>query len=578
MKKIFMGFLMVFFLAGCGSGGGGSGNTAPTVSSTAPANEAGGVAVNTKITATFSEEIDPLTITATTFLVTGPDATPVSGTVTGVGATATFMPAGDLAYNTTYTATITNGAEDRAGKSLNNGYQWSFRTGDAPDAIAPTVTSTGVPNGATDLPVNRASTAIFNEAMNPLTISAATFTVMGPGTAPVAGTVDYVGVTATFTPENNFMANTLYTSTITIGAEDLAGNPLGNEYVWSWTTGDAPDTASPRVSSTVPANAAAVAAINTKIGASFSEAMAPLTITATTFLVSGPDATKVSGTVTYVGLTATFTPAGNLEYDTTYTATITAGAEDLAGNAMASNYSWSFTTGNAPDTTPPTMSSTGPPDGAADVPINRASTAIFSEEMDPLTIATATFKVTGPDATPVSGTVTCVGVTAIFTPSGNFAYNTTYTSTITTRAKDLAGNPMESPYVWSWTTGDTPDDIPPKVRSTDPVDGDTNAAINKKIVATFSEAMDPTTISTATFLMTGPGTAPVSGTMTYVGVTATFTPLSNLEYNTTYTAMIYNGAKDMACNPLASDFALATDFVWSFTTGLAPDDTPGEVQ
>ncbi|MDO9263166.1 MAG: Ig-like domain-containing protein, partial [Desulfosalsimonadaceae bacterium] len=231
MKKIFTGFLMVFFLVGCGSGGGGSGNTAPTVSSTVPANEAGGVAVNTKITATFSEEIDPLTITTTTFLVTGPDATPVSGTVTGSGVTATFTPAGDLAYNTTYKATITAEAEDRAGNSLKNSYQWSFRTGDAPDTIAPTVTSTGAPNGATGLPVNRASTAIFNEAMNPLTISTATFTVMGPGTTPVAGTVNYVGVTATFTPINDFMANTLYTSTIAVGAEDLAGNAMTSNYL-----------------------------------------------------------------------------------------------------------------------------------------------------------------------------------------------------------------------------------------------------------------------------------------------------------------------------------------------------------
>ena len=572
MKQIFMGFLMVFFLTGCGSGGGGSGNTAPTVSSTVPANEAGGEAVNMKITATFSEEIDPLTITGATFLVTGPDAMPVSGTVTGVGATATFTPSGDLAYNTTYTATITSGVEDRAGNSLKNDYQWSFRTGDAPDAIAPTVTSTGAPNGATGLPINRASTAIFSEAMNPLTISTATFTVMGPGTAPVAGAVNYVGVTATFTPINDFMANTLYTSTITVGAEDLAGNPLGNDYVWSWTSGDAPDTASPRVSSTVPANLVTGVSINKKIASTFSEAMAPVTITTTTFTVTGPDAALVSGTVTYAGLTATFTPADNLAYGTTYTATITNGTEDLAGNSMTNNYLWSFTTGNAPDTTPPSVSFTGDPDGAADVPINRASTAVFSEEMDPLTITTATFKVTCPDATQVSGAVTYVGLTAIFTPSGNFAYDTLYTSTITTRAKDLAGNPMESPYVWSWTTGDAPDDIPPRVRSTDPVDDDTSAAINNNIVATFSEAMDPTTISTATFLVTGPGAVPVSGTVAYVGVTATFTPLSNLEYNTTYTAMIYNGAKDMACNPLASDFALATDYVWSFTTGFAPNE------
>ena len=47
--------------------------------------------------------------------------------------------------------------------------------------------------------------------------------------------------------------------------------------------------------------------------------------------------------VTYTGLTATFTPGVNLAYGTVYTATITTGVKDLAGNALATNYSWNFT-------------------------------------------------------------------------------------------------------------------------------------------------------------------------------------------------------------------------------------------
>jgi hypothetical protein len=54
----------------------------------------------------------------------------------------------------------------------------------------------------------------------------------------------------------------------------------------------------------------------------------------------------VTGTVSYDAnsTTATFTPTSDLNYDTTYTATITTGAEDLAGNGLQANYSWSFTT------------------------------------------------------------------------------------------------------------------------------------------------------------------------------------------------------------------------------------------
>jgi len=83
-------------------------------------------------------------------------------------------------------------------------------------------------------------------------------------------------------------------------------------------------------------------AVNTAITATFSEAMDSSTITTDTFLVTGSG--NIAGTVTYSGTTATFTPASDLNYDTTYIATITTGARDSAGNALQTVYTWSFTT------------------------------------------------------------------------------------------------------------------------------------------------------------------------------------------------------------------------------------------
>jgi len=82
------------------------------------------------------------------------------------------------------------------------------------------------------------------------------------------------------------------------------------------------------------------------ITATFSKAMNPATINATTFTLSGPGG-SVTGTVTYDSSTsvATFTPpAASLTPSTKFTATITTGAADTFGNHLAANFTWSFTT------------------------------------------------------------------------------------------------------------------------------------------------------------------------------------------------------------------------------------------
>ena len=79
--------------------------------------------------------------------------------------------------------------------------------------------------------------------------------------------------------------------------------------------------------------------------------------------------------------------------------------------------------------------------------------------------------------------------------------------------------------------GAAADTTAPTVSSTDPANGATGVALNKKVAATFSESMDPLTITAANFTLTQ-GTTPVSGAVSYAGVTATFTPASSLAAST----------------------------------------------
>jgi len=544
---------------------------APTVISTVPAPGATGVPVNQVLSATFSEAMTATTINSTTFTLVGPSGpvTPLAGTGVVYNATtfvATFTPSTPLAYSTLYTATITTGAQSLAGTGLATNYTWSFTT----PAPPLTVVSTVPVNGATGVPINQALTATFNGALNctTLTSPATNFIVTGPGATPVVvpGAVACSGSVATFTPNTNLAYSTLYTATLTTGVTNTAGAVLPANYVWSFITLPAPTP--PTVIATVPANLAVNVPVNQAILATFSEAMTPLTISTSTFTLTGPNSTAITGTVAYTasGSVATFTPAANLAYNTLYTATITTGVTGLTGAAMASNYVWTFTTAAAPIVITPTVTSTIPLNGATNVPLNQLVSATFSEPMNPATINSTNFTLTSTAGGTVAGIVAyaAVGNTLLFTPAANLAADTLYTATITTGVKDLSGNALATAYTWTFTTLTTVNTTPPELVSTDPVSGATNVPINQAVTATFSEAMNPLTISTSTFTLVGPGSVSIGGTVAYdaVNFIATFTPTTNLLASTYYTATI-SGATNLTGNPLSG----GVPNPWTFQTG-----------
>ena len=144
MRALNKSLLVLLFtsLAGCGqqlvefgNGNNPGGSSGPTVTSTDPLDTATDVGVSRTVNATFSEQMDPATITAATFTLKQ-GATSISGTVKYAGMTATFTPAAALSSNT-FTATVSTGAKSAAtGLSLAADYNWSFKT---PIGIAPPV-------------------------------------------------------------------------------------------------------------------------------------------------------------------------------------------------------------------------------------------------------------------------------------------------------------------------------------------------------------------------------------------------------------------------------------------------------
>ena len=350
---------------------------------------------------------------------------------------------------------------------------------------APMVTAVAPVNNATGVPINATIiTAAFSKDMSPTTINTSTFTLVCPASAPVIGSVAYIAASrvATFTSAANLPVGALCTATITTGATDTLGVPLASNFVWTFTTGATLDTTRPRVMLTIPATTVGTAtlgvAANTAITATFSEDMSPATINTASFTVTCPlPCVTPAGTVSYaIGTrTAVFTPTVALAAGTTYTATITTAATDLAGIALggnqaplpaASNYLWIFTTTGPTAPANVSVVSTNPAAGAGSVCPSAGINASFSvpsgSRMDPVSVNTATFTVTGPSpaSTPVTPSSVVLDVfsgrIATFTPLNPLAAGVTYTARIkggSSGVKDLMvpANVLANDFTWSFT-------------------------------------------------------------------------------------------------------------------------------
>lgn len=357
---------------------------------------------------------------------------------------------------------------------------------------APVVTAVAPMSAATGVPVNiKKITASFSKAMDPATLTAATFTVACPTVTVAGGVVSYLaaGNVATLTlPAGNLPVSTQCTATITTGTRDATGVALAASYVWKFTTSVAADTTPPIVALTVPVDGVTGVATNTLVAATFSEDMDPATIIGTNFTVVNTTAggIAVAGAVSYSvsSKIAIFTPAATLPASSLYTVTMTTAVADMAGNLMAVNQVWTFTTGTTTSTsvlpgiagtpgaslTDPTVNSANPSNGAmnvatstnswvgaANVVTGKLLTANFSQPMTPASITPVgvfTLKETV-SGTNVSGSVVmnAANTIATFTPAvAALTLNTFYTVTVSTAALNAGGTAMAQAVVWGFKT------------------------------------------------------------------------------------------------------------------------------
>jgi methionine-rich copper-binding protein CopC len=214
---------------------------------------------------------------------------------------------------------------------------------------------------------------------------------------------------------------------------------------------DEPTILAPTIVSSNPAEGDVDVAINSSIEITFNKKMDATTINTTTFTVKEGEV-NVVGTVAYSDKTATFSPIANLKASTLYTSTLTSVVKDADGLSIATDHTFSFTTGVVVDDTAPTVVSTNPLNDATNVARNKVISITFSESMSAASFTSTSFIVVQ-GTNPVAGAVEYSNKTARFIPSTILDANLSYTATVNTDVKDLAGNAIAITKAWTFTTG-----------------------------------------------------------------------------------------------------------------------------
>ncbi len=570
----------------------------PVITAVLPANSTFNAPRNSSITFTFSK---PMEITSLTTNTTDNNC---SGSVQASTDTNFFSclqmngaplnvsgnifrvtPASPLPNDSLIYFKVTTDVLDTVGQNMLVNFDSSFKTA---DEIKPTVLLTVPASNATNVINNATMSVSFSEPIKTSTIT------VGPYNGPCTGSIQItsdnfvscLGLTSlgfsatntvfTFVPVSNLPDASTITARVLNTVTDIAGNSLAATYTWSFTSNTVPT-----VLSITPASSLTYQDLNSDIVVVFNKSMNDLTFTPNiapdcsngnilfstdpSFLNCNPILTK---TFSATDTTVTFTVDLPLNELTTYYFKIKNSVSDLDGMKPVSDFTSSFTTGDA---VPPIVISTIPVAGAVNTNENLISIT-FSEAMATSTItsgsancATGNILVSSDSfltCAPLNSSPTLDNITFNFVPSPSLAPFTTYQIKVSTAVMDLSGNMMTLPYESTFTVKDY---IQPTIISAAPTATTTNVPADASITVTFSESMNTNTLtanltnncdSNSGFLFSQDNFTtclPVLNPITTDQTTFNFVPLNGL-YNGNYQYKLNTSVEDTSGNNIIAAY------------------------
>src|SRR5215217_8179892 len=362
------------------------------VAGVSPDGGSANVGADSNITATFNIRMAKSTINNKTFYLKQDGSTavvPAQVAYTGTTKTATLKPNNDLASGATYTAYVKGGrtgVRGTGGQKLGNTtdttaiftdakVSWTFTVATPPD--------TTIDSGPPSLVNSRSASFRFSSSESGSTFECS---LDGGPFEPCESPEEYAGLSEG-------------PHTFTVRAIDAAGNVDDTPASHTWTV----ETTAPTINNVAPANTATDVASVTNVRVTFSEAMDEASVEAQGTFTLKQGSSPVEATVAYDSTTkkATLDPSTDLALNTTYTATLTTEAKDLAGTALAQHRSWTFTTASAPRSvtvTPATLDLSVSDNNPLDLQDCERSALLTVRNNGPGNVTFAEVSITGPDA------------------------------------------------------------------------------------------------------------------------------------------------------------------------------------
>ena len=248
------------------------------------------------------------------------------------------------------------------------------------------------------------------------------------------------------------------------------------------------------------------------------------------------------------------------------TLNLNASARDAAGNTGTAT----GVTVQVRDVVAPTVASVQPESAATGVSPAASVTVTFSEPMNRAALTTSSVRLTaGATAVPVALSVSTDDRSVTLTPTTTLAVNTLYTVTVDSTAIDPAGNALAAAFTSTFRTS-SPDNIAPRVESIDPPDNATGVGTTVPVSVTFTEPIDPATVTTTSFRVLTSG-APVAGTFTFLNGnrTARFSPTAGWPFEAVVVTELTGGILDLAGNALVTSTGapVTSPLTFTFLTG-----------